>query len=170
MRLAATPGPVLINQENTDITRGKPRLCCLMPVAHSFIVALSITRALCMHPNRHVPNSWKLCRHGHIVVGDFFHEFHTRIVQHDVEVLDGMHALQALPVLEPGKLPGLEPASERPLNIRVDLAARLGRRQARRCVVFELELGPDDEVHNLVVDSIGPVVVQDLDVLFAMSA
>lgn len=44
------------------------------------------------------------------------------------------------------------------------LLRRVGR-QARLWVVFELKLGPDDEVHNVCVDTVGPVVVQDRDIV-----
>lgn len=111
-------------------------------------------------------DSGKLGRHGHIAVGELLHQACVWIVQHDVEVLDRMHALEAPPVLEPCIVLGLDLASERPPDERVDLLVRFRRRVARLCVVLELKLGPHDQVHNLVVDAVRPVVVQDLDVLF----
>lgn len=33
-------------------------------------------------------------------------------------------------------------------------------------IIFELELGPYDKVHNLLVNPIWPVVVEDLDVIW----
>lgn len=40
----------------------------------------------------------------HISVGDLLHKLHVRVVKHDVEVLDRVHRLEGLPVLEPDDL------------------------------------------------------------------
>lgn len=118
-------------------------------------------------PTQRAPhNLRKLGRHRNITVRDVLDEVGIRIVQHDVEVLDGMHALQTLPVLEPRVLVGLQPRAERLLHVGINLLERFGRRIARLRVIGELELGPDDEVDDLGVDSVWPVVVEDLDVLY----
>ena len=69
-----------------------------------------------------------------------------------------MHALQALPVLEPDELFDL--GCERLLYIIVNLFARFCRAEASLFVVLELELGPHYEMHDVRVDAIWPVVVQ----------
>jgi hypothetical protein len=55
--------------------------------------------------------------------------------------------------------------TKRPLNIRIDLSAGFLREVVRRRVVFEVEFRPDDEVDNPLVETIWPVIPQDLDIL-----
>jgi hypothetical protein len=63
----------------------------------------------------------KLGRHRNIAVRNLLDELGIRIVQHDVEVLDSMHALQTLPVLEPRVLIRLQLRAERLVHKGVDL-------------------------------------------------
>ena len=56
--------------------------------------------------------------------------------------------------------------TKRLVHIIVYLASRIVRQVPRYGVFGELELGPDHEMDNSGVDSIRPVVVQDLQVLF----
>lgn len=39
-----------------------------------------------------------------VTIGDLLDEAKVRVVQHDMEVLDGVHRLEAFPVLEPDDL------------------------------------------------------------------
>lgn len=97
------------------------------------------------------------------MVGDVPEERGIGLVQHHVEVLYRMHALEALPVLEPHHLADL--GGKGLVHVGLDLPGGRFRRQTRVRVVLELKLGPDDEVHNVWIDAVGPVVVQDLNVL-----
>lgn len=110
--------------------------------------------------------SRKLGRHGHIALGELLHQLFVWIVQHDVEVLYCVHTLQAPPVLEPGIVLGLDLAPKRPLDKPIDLLVRFGCRVACFCVVFKLKLSPYHQVHDFVVDTVWPVVIQNLNVLF----
>lgn len=40
----------------------------------------------------------------HIPVGELPHKIHVRIVDHDMEMLDGVDRFQGLPILEPNNL------------------------------------------------------------------
>jgi hypothetical protein len=110
-----------------------------------------------------LPSKLDPLAHGHVALRDSFEKSLVGLVQHDVEVLHGVHALQTAPVLEPHHVLDL-PLKSR-LHVLVNLPMRLGRRQARFFVVLELKLGPHNQVHNVWVDAVRPVVVQDLDVV-----
>ena len=54
---------------------------------------------------------------------------------------------------------------EGPPHVIIDQRPSLQREVARRRILLELELGPDEEMHDLVVDAVRPVVDQYLDVV-----
>ncbi len=80
-----------------------------------------------------------------------------------MKVLDCVHALQALPILEPHIV--LHFGRKRLLYKRLNL--RLGRccRLSRDWIILQVKLGPDDEVDDVRVKAVRPVVVEDLHVL-----
>lgn len=100
-----------------------------------------------------------------IVVRDELDKVRVGIVEHDVEMLNGMHALQTRPVLEPDDMVRLHFGAERPLHKVFDASLSLRREVVRAWYLFQRELGPYNEVHNLLVDAVGPVVVENLDVI-----
>ncbi len=51
-------------------------------------------------------------------------------------------------------------------DIFIDQRPRMRREVARGGVLVELELGPDDQMRDLGIDAVGPVVDEDLDVIF----
>ena len=59
--------------------------------------------------------------------------------------------------------------AERSIHKVVNLFARCRRQVICRGIILELELGPDDKMNNLLVHAIRPVVVEDLDVIFALN-
>ena len=108
----------------------------------------------------------ELGRHRHIAVSQLLNQIRVCIVQHNMEVLNRMYALQAPPVFEPRIVLGLDSVSECFLHERVNLLMRFRCRESRLCIFVELELSPHNQMHNPIVDAVGPVVVQDLQVLF----
>jgi len=78
-----------------------------------------------------------------------------------MKMLQRTNTLQALPILKPHHI---SLPAKRALHIRLDLLPRLWRRAPCRRVVCELEFRPYDEVHDVGVDAVGPVVVEDFDV------
>lgn len=107
----------------------------------------------------------KFRRQGYVPVGDFLDKRWVGTVEHDVKVLDGVHALEALPVLEPHEPVWWESRPERLVHPLVDLPVRFSRRQARLRVVLELEFDPDDEVRDAGLQPVRPVVAEDRDVI-----
>jgi len=82
-----------------------------------------------------------------------------------MEMLHGMNALEALPILEPDDVLGRHMRMEGFLDIGLDLFPRLVREITSGRIVLKLEFCPDDEVHDLVVDTIRPVVVEYFDII-----
>ena len=68
-----------------------------------------------------------------------------------------MYTLQTLPVLEPYELFDFRGKSF--LYVSFDLFLGFFGGEAGDGIVFELEFGPDDEVHDVWVDAVRPVVV-----------
>lgn len=60
----------------------------------------------------------------------------------------------------------LDSAAKCPLHIVLNASLSLGRQVVCPWDFFEGELGPYDEVNNLLIDAVGPVVVQDLYVIW----
>jgi len=85
-------------------------------------------------------------------------------------MLDCVHALQARPVLEPDDMLASDSGAEGPLHVVFDTPPSFGRQVICPRDFFEGELGPYDEVNNLLVDAIWPVVVEDLDVVWDHSS
>lgn len=101
----------------------------------------------------------------HIAACDLVDELRIGLEQHDMKVLDRMYTLQALPVLEPHhmiRILHLRPESR--VHVVVDAPPRRKRQIIRLRIILEIELGPDDEMHDSRVYSIWPVVVKDLDI------
>ena len=89
-----------------------------------------------------------------------------RIKQHDMKVLDGMHALQRSPIPEPNHILLAAHVAERPFYKSVQLGAGFWEQVVGDGVRGRGEFGPDDEVHDARVDAVGPVVEQDFVVVF----
>jgi hypothetical protein len=104
--------------------------------------------------------------HRHIAHSNILHKLGVGIKQHDVEVLNSMHALQTPPILEPHKILRFHFGAKRFLHKRVDFLMRFRCRKPCFGVVVELEFSPDDEVFDPGVDAVWPVVVQNLDVFW----
>ena len=51
------------------------------------------------------------------------------------------------------------------LHILINLLSSLRRQVIRRWIILEVELGPNNEMNNLLIDTIWPIIVQDLDVV-----
>lgn len=110
--------------------------------------------ASCLRNERHVP------------VGDLPHEFHIWLKEHDVEMLDRVDRLERLPVLEPHEVFSRHAWSEGALDVLLDRLARFCSQIARGRVIGDFKLGPNHEVDDVCVRSIGPIVVQDANILW----
>lgn len=84
-----------------------------------------------------------------------------------MEMLDCMHTFQTFPILEPHDV--LDSRGKCLLNIFFDFLARLCGRNSSRRVIFELEFCPDDEMYNVRVNTIRPVIVKNFDILSSKS-
>ena len=93
------------------------------------------------------------------------HEAHVRAMEHDVEVLDGMDGLEGLPILEPDHLVRRHARAKGSLHECLDRIACLRCQIARVWVICKLKFGPHHQMNDVRVDPIGPVVVQDPDVV-----
>lgn len=99
-----------------------------------------------------------------------------------MKVFNCMDRLERLPVLEPddlclfsslnlsspvrtSNLISRHPRPKLPRHIIIDLLPRLRRQIIRGRIIFQLELGPHNKMHNALLDPIRPVIVQDPDVL-----
>lgn len=78
--------------------------CRAIPIAHFSIPQLRISILPSRRRAPSLPLSYLLTQ-WYITVGDFIHEFHVRVIEHDMEVLHGMDGLEGPPVLEPDDLP-----------------------------------------------------------------
>lgn len=58
------------------------------------------------------------------------------------------------------------PSAERCIYIVVDLSPCLDSQIVGDRIIFEIEFGPDHKVYDLLVDTVGPVIVEYLDVLY----
>lgn len=118
----------------------------------------------------------------HIPMGELPHKIHVRVVDHDMEMLDGVDRFQGLPVLEPNNL-GLPhrtsayritqvmsetlathlftgyPRAECPPHILLDLLPRFRGEIVGCGVVLELKFDPDNQVNDVRFDAIRPVVI-----------
>lgn len=129
------------------------------PISGNLSPTLSINLA-------HIEPSLREFRsHWNVAIGDLFDEIDVWVVQHDVEMLDGMDALQALPVFEPYHIFGWQLGPKRFLDKFVNLPVRLRGREACCWILIEFKLGPDDKMDYFLVDSVRPVVVEDFDIL-----
>ena len=98
-----------------------------------------------------------------------------------MEMLDPLHRLQRIPILEPDDLCQAlasqtrldqreayvvprHPAAKRPVDKVVDFLSHGSRQLACGRVVFELKFGPDDQMDDFRVNPIRPIIVQDFQV------
>ena len=58
-----------------------------------------------------------------------------------------------------------DPLAKGLIDITINLPPRHVSEIVRCGIVFKIELGPYNKVHNLLVDAVRPVVVEDLDVV-----
>lgn len=112
-------------------------------------------------------------------------ESHVWVLEHDVEMLDGVDGFERPPVLEPDHLRcavsipssrlcetthteregestypvGRHMAAEGPLDEVIDLLACPWRQVIGDWVVFEIELGPDDKMDDVLLDPVRPIIV-----------
>lgn len=103
-----------------------------------------------------------------VTVGDRADEVGIRVEHHDMEVFHGTNRLEATPVLEPDNLIIGHMGSKRLCHEVINLLPRLVNEISRNGVLLEDELGPDNQVHNARVDTVGPVVDENLDVIFEL--
>ena len=54
--------------------------------------------------------------------------------------------------------------TEDPVHIVIDILPRFRSQVICRWIVLEVELRPNDQVHDLLVDTVRPIIVEDLDV------
>lgn len=92
-------------------------------------------------------------------MGNLLDEVHIWGMQHDMEMLDPMDRLQRPPILEPDDIVPRHSAAKRSFNKVVDLLSHGSRQLACCWVVFELKLGPDDQMDDLCINPVWPIVV-----------
>lgn len=80
----------------------------------------------------------------HIPVGELPHKIHVRIVDHDMEMLDGVDRFQGLPILEPNNLFTWYARAESPLHVLLDLLSRFRGEVVGCGVVLEIEFDPNN--------------------------
>lgn len=103
-----------------------------------------------------------------VTVGDRADEVGIRVEHHDMEVFHGTNRLEATPVLEPDNLIIGHMGSKRLCHEVINLLPRLVDEISRNGVLLEEELGPDNQVDNATVNSVGPVVDEYFDVIFEL--
>ena len=81
-----------------------------------------------------------------------------------MEMLYGMYAFQALPILEPHHKISSNFTPENIVNERLHSSLRLREQVSRTRVLWQVEFGPDHQVSDSRINTIRPVVVQDLEV------
>jgi hypothetical protein len=108
----------------------------------------------------------KLLGHCHIPFCNPPQEFLIRLIQHDMKVLQRMHTLERRPVPEPNKaVPWNSILSTKgPLHKCLDRCSGSLSQIADSVIFFEPEFCPNHEVDNVEVNSVWPVVVEDLEV------
>lgn len=98
---------------------------------------------------------------------DLTDESHIRIEQHDVEMLDGMYGLDTPPILEPCHISAVHAIAEGVVNVVLNLFPSSIGQVAGLLVLFQLEFGPDYEMYDALVQSIWPVIVENLEIGWA---
>ena len=58
------------------------------------------------------------------------------------------------------------PPAERCIYVIVNLSPCLDSQIVGDWIILKLEFGPDNKVYNLLVDTVGPVIVEYFDVLY----
>lgn len=106
----------------------------------------------------------KLFTHGNVSSSDPPDEIHVRIEQHDVKVLNSLYGLDAPPILEPCHISVVHPVSENVVHEVLNFLPRDMGQVAGLLVLIKLELGPDYEMDDALVQTIGPVIVENLEV------
>ena len=129
----------------------------------------------------------------HVPLRDLRHKIHIRTIEHDMEVLNCMYGFERFPILEPDNLPQNEEwrmkvntiSDQIPdrnklkytyilcrhswpeclLHIVVNLFSSFWCQVINNWVVFQLELGPDYQVDDLLSNTIRPIIVQYLNIL-----
>jgi hypothetical protein len=96
---------------------------------------------------------------------DLLHKCHIRLMEHDVEVFDGVDGLERLPVPEPDDLLRRHSRTKRGLHVSLDRLSRRCCQIARGGVIGKLEFGPDNQVDDIRIDPVRPVIVQNPNVL-----
>ena len=81
-----------------------------------------------------------------------------------MKVLDSVNTLQALPVLEPNDILRRNVGAKCLVNIMRDLLTSLVCNVASIWIVVDLELGPDDQMYDVRVNAVWPVIEKDLNV------
>lgn len=83
-----------------------------------------------------------------------------------MEMLDRVHALQRAPVAKPDHVLLSAHARERAPDEAVQFSSRFRQQIIGHWIGRRGKLGPDDEMHDPPVDSVRPIVEQDLVVFF----
>lgn len=108
-------------------------------------------------------------RHRNVTVRNELDEFRVWVIEHDVKVLDSVHALQALPIFEPDDMLGLDLRVECLPHVVLDLPVGFWRRYTGFRVIFEFKFSPDDEMDDLLIYAVRPIIVENFDVLCGAS-
>lgn len=108
----------------------------------------------------------KLVHEWYITIGDFLDKTHIRIEQHDMEMLDSVDTLYACPVPEPCYMLRSDFGAERPPNIFIYPSSPSLCQVTLLRIFLHLEPCPYDQMHNTLVYTVWPVIVQNLDVIY----
>ena len=126
--------------------------------------------------------------HRNIAFRDLLNEVCVRVVEHNMEMLHGVYRFQRTPILEPDDLDGFSsssiprngttrekevntyvlwryPRSKGLINVFINLSPHSRCQIVLLLVVLKLKFCPDNEMDNFLVDTIGPVIVEDRDVI-----
>lgn len=98
---------------------------------------------------------------------DLTDEVHIGIEQHDVEMLDGLYRLDTSPILEPCHVSAVHAIAEGVVNVVLNLFPGSICQVAGLLVLFQLELGPDYEMYDALVQSIWPVIEENFEIGWA---
>ena len=82
-----------------------------------------------------------------------------------MEVLKSLHALQRPAVSEPNQVVSRDTASSAAkvlLHEVLNVGMGFGSKITGDHILFEVEFGPDDNMNDVEVDAVGPVIVEDL--------
>lgn len=97
---------------------------------------------------------------------DLLHKCHIRLMEHDVEVFDGVDGLERLPVPEPDDLLRRHSRTKSGLHVSFDRLSRLCCQIARGGVIGKLKFGPDHQMGDIRIDPVRPVIVQNPNVFY----